>query len=161
MSASEAGFKEAVETGAVSLVTSLAQDSSDVLLQLNALDLLEQVMWWRREHTMRAEHETGSLSSLVRVSIEGCVNHVSSEVANFRAVGLVLAGCALFWPVPEMGLLPAHSIANVHEARFRQGGMSLFLWSMTPSRRCPLILKRFTGRQREASNLLFAGVLLP
>lgn len=43
MSSSEIAFREAVETGAVSLVTSLTGDSSDVLLQLNALDLLEQV----------------------------------------------------------------------------------------------------------------------
>lgn len=43
MSASELAFREAVDSGAVSLVTRLTQDSSDVLLQLNALDLLEQV----------------------------------------------------------------------------------------------------------------------
>ena len=33
----------AMEVGAVALVTNLTQDSSDPLLQLNALELLEQV----------------------------------------------------------------------------------------------------------------------
>lgn len=56
MSSSEAAFREAEEAGAVSLVTSLTRDSSDVLLQLNALDLLEQVsavLACRRRETRR------------------------------------------------------------------------------------------------------------
>lgn len=43
MSTSEAAFTAAVEAGALPLVTDLIGDSSDVLLQLNALELLEQV----------------------------------------------------------------------------------------------------------------------
>lgn len=43
MAVSESAFKEALEEGALALVTNLTQDSSDVLLLLNALDLLELV----------------------------------------------------------------------------------------------------------------------
>lgn len=43
MSASDSAFAAAVDAGALSLVTELTEDTSDVLLQLNALDLLEQV----------------------------------------------------------------------------------------------------------------------
>lgn len=43
MSASDSAFSAAVDAGALSLVTSLTEDASDVLLQLNALELLEQV----------------------------------------------------------------------------------------------------------------------
>ena len=43
MSVSDSAFSAAVDAGALSLVTSLAEDASDVLLQLNALELLEQV----------------------------------------------------------------------------------------------------------------------
>ncbi|CAN0042729.1 unnamed protein product [Scytosiphon promiscuus] len=43
MSASDAAFNAAVDAGALSLVTDLTEDASDVLLQLNALELLEQV----------------------------------------------------------------------------------------------------------------------
>lgn len=47
MNCSEVAFKEALDEGALSLVTALAEDSSDVLLQLNALDLLELVIAFR------------------------------------------------------------------------------------------------------------------
>ncbi|CAM9585457.1 unnamed protein product [Ectocarpus sp. 8 AP-2014] len=43
MSASDSAFAAAVDAGALSLVTDLTEDASDVLLQLNALDLLDQV----------------------------------------------------------------------------------------------------------------------
>eukprot|EP00752_Nemacystus_decipiens_P003398 g3144.t1 len=43
MSVSDSGFNAALEAGALCLVTDLTEDSSDVLLQLNALELLEQV----------------------------------------------------------------------------------------------------------------------
>lgn len=46
MSTSEEAFSTAVDVGALSLVTDLTQDSSDVLLQLNALELLEQVTFY-------------------------------------------------------------------------------------------------------------------
>lgn len=44
MSASDSAFRNALDVGALSLVTSLTEDASDVLLQLNALELLEQVV---------------------------------------------------------------------------------------------------------------------
>lgn len=44
MSASDSAFNAAVDAGALSLVTNLTEDASDVLLQLNALELLEQVL---------------------------------------------------------------------------------------------------------------------
>ncbi|CAM9616583.1 unnamed protein product [Ectocarpus sp. 13 AM-2016] len=43
MSASNSAFAAAVGSGALALVTDLTEDASDVLLQLNALDLLDQV----------------------------------------------------------------------------------------------------------------------
>ncbi|CAM9326651.1 unnamed protein product, partial [Ectocarpus sp. 4 AP-2014] len=43
MSSSDSAFAAAVDTGALSLVTDLTEDASDVLLQLNALDLLDRV----------------------------------------------------------------------------------------------------------------------
>lgn len=43
MSASDSAFQAALDVGALSLVTRLTEDASDVLLQLNALELLEQV----------------------------------------------------------------------------------------------------------------------
>lgn len=43
MSTSDSSFNTAVEAGALVLVTNLTEDESDVLLQLNALELLEQV----------------------------------------------------------------------------------------------------------------------
>ncbi|CAN0383321.1 unnamed protein product [Ectocarpus sp. 12 AP-2014] len=43
MSASDSAFAAAVDSGALALVTDLTEDASDVLLQLNALDLLDQV----------------------------------------------------------------------------------------------------------------------
>ncbi|CAM9448787.1 unnamed protein product, partial [Hapterophycus canaliculatus] len=44
MSASDPAFNAAVDAGALSLVTDLTEDTSDILLQLNALELLEQVV---------------------------------------------------------------------------------------------------------------------
>lgn len=53
---SESAFSVAVDAGAVSLVTNLTQDSSDVLLQLNALQLLEQARtgggWGRKAYSV-------------------------------------------------------------------------------------------------------------
>lgn len=43
MCTSDLAFNAAVDAGALSLVTNLTEDASDVLLQLNALELLEQV----------------------------------------------------------------------------------------------------------------------
>lgn len=43
MSASDSAFGAALDAGALPLVTNLTEDASDVLLQLNALELLEQV----------------------------------------------------------------------------------------------------------------------
>lgn len=43
MSASDSAFGAALDAGALPLVTNLTEDTSDVLLQLNALELLEQV----------------------------------------------------------------------------------------------------------------------
>ncbi|CAB1118281.1 unnamed protein product [Ectocarpus sp. CCAP 1310/34] len=43
MSASDSAFAAAVDSGALALVTDLTEDASDVLLQLNALDLLDRV----------------------------------------------------------------------------------------------------------------------
>ena len=42
MCTSELAFSVALEAGALPLVTNLTRDSSDVLLQLNALELLEK-----------------------------------------------------------------------------------------------------------------------
>lgn len=42
MCTSELAFSVALNAGALPLVTNLTQDSSDVLLQLNALELLEK-----------------------------------------------------------------------------------------------------------------------
>lgn len=43
ISVSDSAFSAALDAGALSLVTNLTEDASDVLLQLNALELLEQV----------------------------------------------------------------------------------------------------------------------
>lgn len=48
MSVSELAFAAALEARALPLLTDLTQDSSDPLLQLNALELLEQVGGMRR-----------------------------------------------------------------------------------------------------------------
>lgn len=42
MCTSELAFSVALDAGALPLVTNLTRDSSDVLLQLNALELLEK-----------------------------------------------------------------------------------------------------------------------
>ncbi len=60
MSASDSAFRDALEVGALSLVTRLTEDASDVLLQLNALELLEQVvgavMERQKEHHVTSEN---------------------------------------------------------------------------------------------------------
>lgn len=61
MCTSELAFSVALDAGALPLVTNLTQDSSDVLLQLNALDLLEKAS--------RGERHVQGISSMCACSI--------------------------------------------------------------------------------------------
>lgn len=74
MSTSDPAFKAAVDADALSLVTNLTEDASDVLLQLNALELLEQVtrQFWR----------LGRRSSTLRESKLGVEESLPSDVVD-------------------------------------------------------------------------------
>lgn len=108
MSASESAFTEALTEGALTLVTTLAQDSSDVLVQLNALDLLELVRfccYWTGVGGLLPSRKVDrrSCSAVSRRKCETCVSshmlqstHVANEAirnASRQGVGSLYLKC--------------------------------------------------------------------
>ena len=76
MCTSEVAFAAALDAGALPLVTNLTRDSSDVLLQLNALELLEKAR--RTERVLRAVGVPMHLLSFLRparLRRYACISH--------------------------------------------------------------------------------------
>lgn len=97
MSVSDSAFAAALEAGALLLLTDLTEDSSDPLLQLNALELLEQVGGIRRNSPRSPTLHSlwGGVVHLFQ-SKSGCKGRTVSLEASLDQQGEVIRDAVCF-----------------------------------------------------------------